>query len=67
MNYLNRYFVKVCGEYLALLNAQGTVGSTGSENGRMDGKKGTIDIIAQDSVRAEYRGNLQLVRAGTDR
>ncbi len=51
-DYLNRYFVKVCGEYLALLNASGTVGSTGSENGRMDRKKGTIDIIAQmDSVR----------------
>ncbi len=50
-DYLNRYFVKVCGEYLALLNAQGQLAVQAVKMGVWIGKKGTIDIIAQDSVR----------------
>lgn len=38
-------------EYLALLNAQGQLAVQAVKMGVWIGKKGTIDIIAQDSVR----------------
>lgn len=38
-DYLNRYFVKVCGEYLALLNAQGQLAVQAVKMGVWIGKK----------------------------
>lgn len=49
--YLNRYFIKVCREYLSLLNLQGQLSIQAVKTGIWIGKKGNIDIIVQDSMR----------------
>ena len=49
--YLNRYFIKVCKEYLILLNAHGQMPFEVVKMGTWIGKKGNVDIIAQDSMR----------------
>ncbi len=50
-NYLNRYFVKVCMEYLEDLNSVHQLPLEIHKMGTWVGKKGNIDIIAQNSVR----------------
>lgn len=49
--YLNRYFIKVCMEYIALLNAHEQLAVKAVKMGVWIGKKGSIDIVAQDAVR----------------
>lgn len=49
--YLNRYFIKVCREYLSLLNTHGQLSIQAVKSGIWIGKKGNIDIIVQDSIR----------------
>ena len=49
--YMNRYFVQVCGEYLALMNRVHKLPIELTKQGTWIGKQGTIDIVAQDSVR----------------
>ncbi|MBE6014010.1 MAG: ATP-binding protein [Lachnospiraceae bacterium] len=46
--YLDRYFVKVCQEYLLLLSKIGKLPITISKIGSWIGKQGNIDIIASD-------------------
>lgn len=46
--YLDRYFVKVCQEYLMLLSKIGRLPITISKIGSWIGKQGNIDIIASD-------------------
>lgn len=50
-DYLNRYFVKVCMEYLEDLNNAQKLPLEIHKMGTWVGKKGNIDIIAQNSVR----------------
>lgn len=54
--YLNRYFVKVCNEYLILLNRIGKLPIEIHRQGTWVGKKGTIDIVAQNSIRQSVVG-----------
>lgn len=54
--YLNRYFVKVCNEYLILLNQIGKLPIQIHRQGTWVGKKGTIDIVAQNSIRQSVVG-----------
>lgn len=54
--YLNRYFVQVCTEYLQLLNMVGKVPIKMVKTGTWIGKAGTIDIIGQDAVRENVVG-----------
>lgn len=49
--YMNRYFVQVCGEYLALMSRVHKLPIELTKQGTWIGKQGTIDIVAQDSVR----------------
>lgn len=49
--YLNRYFIKVCREYLILLNVHDKLSIKAVKTGIWIGKKGNIDIVAQDSMR----------------
>lgn len=49
--YLNRYFVKVCMEYLELLDMVHKLPIEIHKMGTWVGKKGKIDIIAQNSIR----------------
>ncbi|MCI8326567.1 MAG: ATP-binding protein [Lachnospiraceae bacterium] len=49
--YLNRYFIKVCREYLSLLNLHDQLSIKTVKSGIWIGKKGNIDIVAQDSMR----------------
>lgn len=49
--YLNRYFVAVCREYLALLNLHGRLPLKAVKMGTWIGKKGNIDIIVQNAQR----------------
>ena len=49
--YLNRYFIAVCSEYLELLNSIGRLPIEVSKMGTWIGKKGDIDIIAQNPSR----------------
>ena len=54
--YLNRYFVQVCMEYMNLMNKAGRLPIQISKTGTWVGKNGTIDIIAQNSVRENIIG-----------
>ena len=49
--YMNRYFVQVCGEYLALMSRVHKLPIELTKQGTWIGKQGTIDIVAQDAVR----------------
>ena len=55
-NYLNRYFIKVCMEYLELLDSVHKLPLEIHKMGTWIGKKGKIDIIAQNSVRENLIG-----------
>lgn len=54
--YLNRYFVKVCREYLTLLNVVGKLPIDIHRIGTWVGKQGTIDIVAQNEKRQSVVG-----------
>jgi hypothetical protein len=54
--YLQRYFVRVCREYLSLMNMLGKVPVTLTKMGSWLGKTGTIDIIGQDDARNSVVG-----------
>ncbi len=54
--YLNRYFIDVCREYLGLLNQIGKLPITVHRMGTWVGKQGTIDILAQDTARNSIVG-----------
>lgn len=54
--YLNRYFIEVCVEYVELLNKVGKLPIEISKIGTWIGKQGTIDIIAQNSIRENIVG-----------
>lgn len=55
-DYLNRYFVEVCMEYLGLLNIVGKLPLKVKKMGTWVGKEGNIDIIAQNEVRENIVG-----------
>lgn len=55
-DYMNRYFVQVCMEYLELLNMVGKLPIRIHKAGTWVGKTGNIDIIAQDSARNNLIG-----------
>ena len=54
--YLSRYFVNVCMEYLSLLNQIRRLPIAVSKMGTWVGKTGNIDIIAQNSARENIVG-----------
>ena len=54
--YLQRYFVNVCKEYLELLDKVGKCTINIEKVGTWLGKTGTIDVVAQDSVRNNVVG-----------
>lgn len=49
--YMNRYFVQVCVEYMELLNRVNKLPLPVTKIGTWIGKQGTVDIVAQDAVR----------------
>lgn len=55
-HYLNHYFVKVCREYLTLLNQVDKLPIDIHRIGTWVGKQGTIDIVAQNEVRESVVG-----------
>lgn len=55
-DYLNRYFINVCMEYLSLLNQIRRLPLVVSKMGTWVGKTGNIDIIAQSSDRQNIVG-----------
>ena len=55
-DYMNRYFVQVCMEYLELLNLVDKLPIRIHKAGTWVGKTGNIDIIAQDSARNSLIG-----------
>lgn len=55
-DYMNRYFVQVCMEYLELLNLVEKLPIRIHKAGTWVGKTGNIDIIAQDSARNNLIG-----------
>lgn len=55
-DYMNRYFVQVCLEYLELLNMVDKLPIKIYKAGTWVGKTGNIDIIAQDSARNNLIG-----------
>lgn len=55
-DYMNRYFVQVCMEYLELLNMVDKLPIRIHKAGTWVGKTGNIDIIAQDSARNNLIG-----------
>lgn len=55
-DYMNRYFVQVCLEYLELLNMVEKLPIKIHKAGTWVGKTGNIDIIAQDSARNNLIG-----------
>ena len=54
--YMNEYFVKVCREYLTLMEQAGSLPISISKEGTWIGKKGRIDIILQNDVRENVVG-----------
>ncbi|MCI9124954.1 MAG: ATP-binding protein [Eubacterium sp.] len=54
--YMNRYFIQVCMEYLELLNMVDKLPIKIRKAGTWVGKTGNIDIIAQDSARNNLIG-----------
>lgn len=55
-DYLQRYFVNVCKEYLELLDKVGKCSINIEKMGTWLGKSGTIDIVGQDNVRNNVVG-----------
>lgn len=55
--YMNRYFVQVCVEYLELLNRVDKLPIKIAKLGTWIGKQGTVDIVAQDTVRNTIVGS----------
>lgn len=55
--YMNRYFVQVCVEYLELLNRVDKLPIKLTKVGTWIGKQGTLDIVAQDAVRNTIIGS----------
>lgn len=55
-DYLDRYFLEVCMEYLGLLNIVDKLPLKAVKMGTWVGKEGNIDIIAQDAVRENMVG-----------
>ncbi len=55
-NYLNRYFIGVCMEYMELLNQVHKLPVRIHKIGTWVGKQGNIDIIAQNAVRENIVG-----------
>lgn len=55
--YMNRYFVQVCMEYLQLMNQVGRLPLKVTKLGTWIGKQGTLDIVAQDAVRNTIVGS----------
>lgn len=55
-DYMNRYFRKVCMEYLELLGKVGELPLEISKMGTWIGKEGKIDLIVQNSVRENIVG-----------
>lgn len=55
-DYMNRYFVQVCMEYLGLLNMVDKLPIKIHKAGTWVGKTGNIDIIVQDSMRNNLIG-----------
>lgn len=49
--YMNRYFVEVCMEYMELMNRVKKLPLDMTKIGTWIGKQGTVDIVAQDAVR----------------
>ncbi len=49
--YMNRYFVEVCVEYMELMNKGKKLPLVLTKIGTWIGKQGTVDIVAQDAVR----------------
>lgn len=49
--YMNRYFVQVCVEYMELMNRVNKLPLDVTKIGTWIGKQGTVDIVAQDAVR----------------
>lgn len=54
--YLNRYFIQVCVEYMELLNQIGKLPVKIKKIGTWIGKQGNIDIIAQNDIRENIVG-----------
>lgn len=54
--YLNQYFVQVCMEYMNLMSMTGRLPIKISKIGTWVGKDGTIDLIAQNSIRENIIG-----------
>ena len=54
--YLNRYFIQVCVEYMGLLNQVGKLPIKIKKIGTWIGKQGNIDIIAQNEIRENIVG-----------
>lgn len=55
--YMNRYFVQVCVEYLDLMNRVNKLPISVTKVGTWIGKQGTVDIVAQDAVRNTIVGS----------
>ncbi len=55
-SYLERYFVCVCMEYMKLMNRAGRLPIRIHKMGTWVGKQGTIDIVAQNSIREKIVG-----------
>lgn len=66
--YLHRYFIEVCREYLMLLNSVDRLPIKLTKVGTWVGKQGTIDIIGQNSVRESIVGicNWEKEQTGLD-
>ena len=55
--YMNRYFVQVCMEYIQLMNRVNKLPIKLTKLGTWIGKQGTLDIVAQDAVRNTLVGS----------
>ncbi len=55
--YMNRYFVRVCVEYMELMNRVDKLPIKVVKLGTWIGKQGTVDIVAQDAVRNTIVGS----------
>lgn len=56
-DYLGRYFIEVCMEYVGLMNMVGKLPMQIRKMGTWIGKEGNIDIIAQNAVRENIVGS----------
>lgn len=61
VEYAERYFIKVCGEYLKLVNKIGKLPIQIDKMGRWVGKEGMIHIIAQDKEKHSLIGQCNWV------